>query len=106
MYVSNGPGISCEQAIRSLGKIMQCGADNVLLFEHAVRLLRKRCREIARVVSLAHSWLFDFTPSTTLPSCRIRSYDMLIGCNNGSSLALKVTFSLSCSSPAKSRKSR
>ncbi|KAH0448382.1 hypothetical protein IEQ34_022182 [Dendrobium chrysotoxum] len=45
------------------------------------------------VASSAPSWLFDFTPSTTFPSCRIGSYDILIGSNNGSSLAVKVTFS-------------
>ncbi|KAH0449779.1 hypothetical protein IEQ34_020471 [Dendrobium chrysotoxum] len=46
--------------------------------------------EIARVASSAPSWLFDFAPSTTFPSCRIGSYDILIGSNNGSSLAVKM----------------
>ncbi|KAH0470145.1 hypothetical protein IEQ34_001703 [Dendrobium chrysotoxum] len=39
-----------------------------------------------------------------VPSCWIGSYDILIGSNDGSSLAVKVTFSLSRSSSAKSRK--
>ncbi|KAI0498980.1 hypothetical protein KFK09_019880 [Dendrobium nobile] len=39
------------------------------------------------------------------PSCRIGSYDILIGSKNGSSLAVKVTFSLSRASSAKSHKS-
>ncbi|KAL0912454.1 hypothetical protein M5K25_018427 [Dendrobium thyrsiflorum] len=56
--------------------------------------------EIARIASSA---LFDFTPSTTFPSCRIGSYDILIGSNNGSSLAVKITFYLSRASSAKSR---
>ncbi|KAL0908913.1 hypothetical protein M5K25_023427 [Dendrobium thyrsiflorum] len=60
------------------------------LFVVAVRL---RCFaggvEIARVASSAPSWLFNFAPSTTFPSCRIGSYDILIGSNNGSSLAVK-----------------
>ncbi|KAH0450910.1 hypothetical protein IEQ34_021602 [Dendrobium chrysotoxum] len=46
--------------------------------------------QIARVASSAPSWLFDFAPSTTFPSCRIGSYDFLIGSNNESSLAVKV----------------
>ncbi|KAH0448373.1 hypothetical protein IEQ34_022173 [Dendrobium chrysotoxum] len=46
--------------------------------------------EIARVASSAPSWLFDFAPSTNFPSCRIGSYDILIGSNNGSSLAVKM----------------
>ncbi|KAL0913006.1 hypothetical protein M5K25_016435 [Dendrobium thyrsiflorum] len=45
--------------------------------------------EIAGVASSAPSWLFDFA-STTFPFCRIGSYDILIGSNNGSSLAVKV----------------
>ncbi|XP_020682289.2 uncharacterized protein LOC110099471 [Dendrobium catenatum] len=45
---------------------------------------------ITRVASSAHSWLFDFAPSTTFPCCRIGSYDILIGSKNGSSLAVKV----------------
>ncbi|KAL0905299.1 hypothetical protein M5K25_023708 [Dendrobium thyrsiflorum] len=46
--------------------------------------------EIARVASSAPSWLFDLAPLTTFPSCRIGSYDILIGSNNGSSLAVKM----------------
>ncbi|KAH0463247.1 hypothetical protein IEQ34_007829 [Dendrobium chrysotoxum] len=45
--------------------------------------------EIARVISSAPSWLSDFAPSTTFTSCRIESYDILIGSNNASSLAVK-----------------
>ncbi|KAH0467194.1 hypothetical protein IEQ34_004432 [Dendrobium chrysotoxum] len=48
--------------------------------------------EIARVASSAPSLLFDFAPSKTFPSCRIASYDILIGSNNGSSLAVKLRF--------------
>ncbi|KAL0915444.1 hypothetical protein M5K25_015862 [Dendrobium thyrsiflorum] len=65
------------------------GLPFISLFVVAVRL---RCFaggvEIARVASSASSWLFDFAPSTT--SCRIGSYDILIGSNNGSSLAVKA----------------
>ncbi|KAL0910782.1 hypothetical protein M5K25_018867 [Dendrobium thyrsiflorum] len=61
--------------------------------------------EIARVASSIPSLPFNFAPSTTFPSCRIGRYNILIGSNDGSSLAVKVTFSLSRSSSAKFRKS-
>ncbi|KAL0916815.1 hypothetical protein M5K25_014355 [Dendrobium thyrsiflorum] len=61
---------------------------------HFVVAVRLRCFaggvEIARVATLAPSWLFGFAPSTTFPSCRVGSYDILIGSINGSLLAVKV----------------
>ncbi|KAH0436726.1 hypothetical protein IEQ34_026354 [Dendrobium chrysotoxum] len=74
-------------------------------FGVAVRLRCFAGVEIARVASSAPSLPFDFAPWTTFPSCRIGSDDILIGSNDGSSLAVKVTFSLSRASSAKSRKS-
>ncbi|KAL0903548.1 hypothetical protein M5K25_027935 [Dendrobium thyrsiflorum] len=50
------------------------------------------------------SSLFDFARSMTFPLER-KLRHFLIGSNNGSSLAVKVTFSLSRASSAKSRKS-
>ncbi|KAI0519226.1 hypothetical protein KFK09_006668 [Dendrobium nobile] len=47
--------------------------------------------ELARVTSTAPRWLFDFAPWTIIPSCRIGSYNILIGSNNGSSMALKLS---------------
>ncbi|KAI0520191.1 hypothetical protein KFK09_007662 [Dendrobium nobile] len=72
----------------------------------AFRLLFSSLLQIARVTASAPSLLFDFCPSTTFPSCRIGSYDILIG-SNGSSLAEgnSLSFSLSRASSAKFRKS-
>ncbi|KAL0915345.1 hypothetical protein M5K25_015757 [Dendrobium thyrsiflorum] len=83
--VAGGGGRRAELINNSLEPSRVCLSSS--LFVVAVRL---RCFavgvEIARIASSA---LFDFTPSTTFPSCRIGSYDILIGSNNGSSLAVK-----------------
>ncbi|KAL0904629.1 hypothetical protein M5K25_026758 [Dendrobium thyrsiflorum] len=68
-------------------------ASRVCFFIFLVVAVRHRCFsgvEIARVASSAPSLLFDFAPSTTFPSCRIGRYSILIGSNDGSSLAVKV----------------
>ncbi|KAI0513525.1 hypothetical protein KFK09_009550 [Dendrobium nobile] len=52
-----------------------------------------------------HNLLRSFDDFSFLSRSWIGSYDILIGSNNGSSAAVKVTFSLSRASLAKSRKS-
>ncbi|KAH0457273.1 hypothetical protein IEQ34_015180 [Dendrobium chrysotoxum] len=59
---------------------------------YLVDSVRLRCfAPVTRVACSAPSWLlFDFTPSTTFPSCQIGIYDILIGSNDGSSLDVKA----------------
>ncbi|KAI0524139.1 hypothetical protein KFK09_003503 [Dendrobium nobile] len=65
-----------------------------MIFCCSASLLRRRCRDCTGrffgSFVLRPSWLFDFAPSSTFPSCRIESYDILIRFNNGSTLALKI----------------
>ncbi|KAL0925538.1 hypothetical protein M5K25_003883 [Dendrobium thyrsiflorum] len=71
-----------------------CGWSNSLRLRHSLSCSHPSSIHV--LLRLLRGW------STLSPSYRIRSYDILIGSNNGSSLATKVAFPLSKASLASS----